>query len=101
MRHTEAGAAELGSARTPAVDARWLVAERKRSAQLPLFLSGPLARARTEAGPHRLGVVVLLECSNDQHDGLVVLSARDFADWFGPLSLSGDPPGDGAVLSGV
>lgn len=88
MRHTEAETAELGGRNTPAVDARWLVAERKRSAQLPLFLSGPLERARTEAGPRRLGVVVLSEFSDNQ-DGLVVLSARDFADWFGPLSLSG------------
>ena len=64
----------------------WLLVECKHRRTLPQWLKDALDQARGAAGPHRLGVAVLHE--RGRHDSLVVLSLKDFSDWF--CSGSGD-----------
>jgi hypothetical protein len=78
----------LGGVRTgptgrdgPDVDAGWLVVECKHRAALPAWLTEALGKVRSQAGPQRLGVVVLHQ--KGAHDSVVFLSLRDFAEWFG------------------
>lgn len=87
-QHERRTAAALGGQRlgatgaaNPDVLSDWLAVECKHRAKLPDWLTGALAKVRGQAGVERLGIVVLHEAG--ARDSLVVLSMKDFADWFG------------------
>lgn len=69
------------------VDGGWILAECKHREKLPQWLGQALARIRGEAGPSRLGVVVAHEKAG--RDSWVIMSLRDWQDWFG-----GGPTGE-------
>lgn len=70
----------------PDVLTQWLAVEVKHRAQLPAWLGQALAKIRAQAGPARLGIVVAH--AKGARDSWVILSLKDFCDWFG-----GDPAG--------
>lgn len=94
-RHTQAWkdherriAAALGGQRLGATGASnpdvltgWLAVECKHRAKLPDWLTGALGKVRVQAGQDRLGVVVLHQAG--ARDSVVMLSLKDFRDWFG------------------
>jgi len=69
------------------VDAGWLQVEVKERRRLPVWIVSALARARAHAGDNQLGIVVLHE--EGAHDDLVVLSLRDWLEWFGGAKGNG------------
>lgn len=86
-QHERRTARALGGLRTgptgkagPDVVTPWLAVECKHRAALPAWLTGALARIRSQAGGARLGVVVLHE--KGARDSIVCMSLRDFRDWF-------------------
>ena len=84
----------LGGTSTPAA---WLHAA-SCPAALPAGLQDLLPAVRAQAGPRRLGVVILSEYQG-AHDGIVCISAVDWRALF--WTLPGDPPGDGVETSDV
>ena len=93
--HERRTAATLGGQRLGATGASnpdvltpWLAVECKHRAKLPDWLTGSLSKIRAQAGQDRLGVVVLHQAGS--RDSLVVLSLKDFRDWFGSLGLDGE-----------
>lgn len=74
---------------TPDVVTDWLVVECKHRQVLPEWLKDALAQAKKHAGPSQLGVAVLHE--KGKHDSLVVMSFKDFVEWFGDID-NGDSP---------
>jgi hypothetical protein len=74
-----------GRARGDAPDVKhdWLSVEVKSKHTLPHWLRDALAQARASAGVSQLPIAVLHE-NGARHDGdLVVMSLKDFCDWFG------------------
>ena len=71
---------------TPDVVTPWLAVECKQRKQLPLWLTTALSKIRAQAGDGKLGIVVLHE--HGEHDSLVIMSLRDFADWFGDVDTT-------------
>jgi hypothetical protein len=61
----------------------YLVAECKHRQSLPAWLTGALAKVRSQAGPDQLGILVLHEAG--AHDSLVCVSLKDWLDWYGPV----------------
>jgi len=72
---------DLADVRTP-----WLCIECKHRQRLPAWLKGALGQAQRYAGPDQLPIVVLHE--HGRHDSMVVLSLRDFTQWFGTPGTS-------------
>ncbi len=60
-----------------------VVAECKHRQTLPQWITGALAKVRAQAGPERLGVVVLHE--RGAHDSIVCVALKDWLDWYGEL----------------
>ncbi len=88
--HERRTAAALGGRRLGATGAAnpdvltdWLAAECKHRAKLPQWMTAALAKIRQQAGNDRLGVVVLHQ--SGARDSVVMLSLRDFREWFGTL----------------
>lgn len=73
----------------PDVVSEWLCVEVKHRARLPQWLTGTVAKIRSQAGPDRLGIVVLHE--RGMRGGIVCMSLHDFKAWF---------DGTGAVSDG-
>lgn len=99
-RHERRTAAALGGRRlgptgaaNPDVDAGWIQAECKHRAHLPSWIGQALKKIRDQAGPNRLGVVVAHEQGG--RDSWVILSLRDFQDWFGSPARDEEAPRDG------
>jgi hypothetical protein len=68
---------------------RWLSIEAKERESLPAWLKAAVAQARANAPAGRLPLAILHELGA-RHDGdFVVLTLRDFQEWFGDV-----PPGD-------
>jgi hypothetical protein len=65
------------------VDAGWLQAQVKHRKTLPKWMVSALCAARAAAGDTRLGVVVLHEHGKASDGDVVVVSFRDWLDWFG------------------
>jgi len=96
--HERRTAAALGGQRlgatgesNPDVLTSWLAVECKHRAKLPEWETTALAKIRWQAGEDRLGVVVLHQAGS--RDSVVMLSLKDFRDWFGPV-----PADDGEAL---
>jgi hypothetical protein len=70
-------------AATPDVVSDWLAVEVKHRERLPVWLTGALARVRSQAGTERLPLLVLHE--KGARDSIVCLTLHDFKDWFGGL----------------
>ena len=66
---------------SPDVVTDWLAVEVKHRRALPAWLKAALAQAKANAPEGKLPVVILHE--HGRHDSLVLLSMRDFAEWFG------------------
>lgn len=88
--HEKRTAATLGGQRLGATGASnpdvltdWLAVECKHRAKLPDWMMDALSKIRLQAGQGRLGVVVLHQAG--ARDSVVMLSLRDFRDWFGRL----------------
>lgn len=86
--HERRTAAALGGVRlgatgaaNPDVVTDWLAVECKHRARLPAWLVSALAKVRGQARAEQLGIVVLHQ--SGARDALVVLSLKDFQDWFG------------------
>lgn len=92
-RHERRVAQALGGRRlgatgreNPDVDAGWLQIECKHRARLPGWIGQALAKVRGQAGPGRLGIVVAHELRG--RDSWVILSLKDFQEWFGGDALA-------------
>ena len=72
----------------PDVLAPGLAASCKHRQRLPAWLTDALATIRAQAGPDRLGVVVLHEAG--KHDSIVCLSLADFRERWGDLPMRGN-----------
>ena len=57
-----------------------LVFENKDMADLPQWLVAEVAKARSKAGPRRLGAVTLTSRSTE--DVYIICHLRDFRDWY-------------------
>jgi hypothetical protein len=85
-------ASRLGGRRTgpsgragPDVVADWLQVEVKTRRTLPAWLLRALQQARVGCPEYRLPIVILHQVG-ERHDGdLVVMTLRDFEDWFGAV----------------
>ncbi len=66
----------------------WLCVEVKQRKVLPDWLTKALAQARKYARPEQLPIAVLHEAG--AHDSLVVMSLKDFQEWFGSKEESGE-----------
>ena len=60
-----------------------LAVQVKHRAQLPKWIAEALTSIRQQAGTERLGIVVLHQ--SGERDSVVMLSLKDFRDWFGSL----------------
>lgn len=90
--HEKRTAATLGGQRlgatgasNPDVLTAWLAVECKHRAKLPDWMTGALSKVRLQAGGERLGVVVLHQSGS--RDSVVMLSLKDFRDWFGAFDI--------------
>lgn len=79
------GGQRLGAtgAANPDVLTSWLAVECKHRTKLPQWIMEALTKIRSQAGQDRLGVVVMHQAG--AHDSVVMLSLKDFQDWFGSL----------------
>ena len=66
---------------SPDVTASWVIAEVKDRKSLPKWIKQGLGKVRIYAGSSRLGILVLHETRS--HDRIVLMSLKDFRDWFG------------------
>ena len=66
---------------SPDVTTKWLKVEVKDRQGLPKWITSGLAKSRSHAAPGQLGILIMHEAGN--RDRLVVLSLKDFVDWFG------------------
>ena len=75
-----------GRARGDVPDVRhpWLAVEVKSRESIPKWLTGAMAQARAAASTTQLPIVVLHEVGQRHDADLVVLTLRDFREWFGP-----------------
>lgn len=77
----------------PDVEAGWVVAECKHHKRLAAWVTSPLSRIRGQAGGARLGITVHHE--EGAADSVVMLSLKDWRDWFGNLPVNWhDQPDD-------
>ena len=65
----------------PDVTSDWLVVEVKHRKSLPKWIADDLEKARTKAKGDQLGIVLLHQ--RYKHDDVIILSRKDFEDWFG------------------
>lgn len=81
------GGVRLGAtgAANPDVLTDWLAVECKHRSRLPAWLTSALSKVRGQAGPSRLGIVVLHQ--SGARDSVVLLSMQDFRDWFGSTGV--------------
>lgn len=89
-------AARLGGQRVgnrgtaaPDVVTDWLAIECKARRSLPAWLKRAVAQARAAAGEDRLPLVVLHETGTRHDCDLVILTLRDFEQWFGDVIPGG------------
>ncbi len=97
-------AARLGGVRTghtgrnsPDVVSDWLCVEVKCRKRLPDWLLDAVAQARANTWGDRLPLVVLHQTGTRHDQDLVVLTLRDFEDWWGRLEA---PEGEEVTQSG-
>ena len=83
-----------------AADGAHLVAEIKhgRRYRLARWLHDELSKARTKAGPGRIGVVVIHEPGQAYRDSVLVMRLQDYADWYGG-PMAGADDADLAILA--
>lgn len=95
------GGRRLGAtgAANPDVVAGWIVAECKHRARLPGWIGQALQKVRAQAGPSHLGIVVAHEQRG--RDSWVVMSLRDFRDWFGDPERSSEPAAEAGRSAAV
>jgi hypothetical protein len=81
------GGERLGAAgaANPDVLTSWLAVECKHRSKLPDWMTETLGKIRSQAGQDRLGVVVMHQAG--ARDSVVMLSLKDFRDWFGSLPV--------------
>lgn len=65
------------------VQTDWLSVEVKSRKQLPQWLRGAVAQAKRNAGVSQLAVAILHEVGRNHDGDLVVMTLRDFEEWFG------------------
>ena len=68
------------------VDAGWCAVEVKSRKSIPAWLKKAVHQARTGARPDQFPVVVVHETGSEYLDAVVVMSMRDFVDWYGSPS---------------
>lgn len=85
-------AALLGGERVPIAGRQgadiahsWLSIEAKHRQTLPRWLTEAIAQAQAAADDHQLPVVVLHEAGQRHDRDLVVMTLRDFREWFGDV----------------
>jgi hypothetical protein len=75
----------------PDVLTDWLAVECKHRANFPpIWVAEALSKIRAQAGPSRLGLVVLHREGARTDDAVVMLALKDFADWFGRIPTAGE-----------
>lgn len=74
----------------PDVDGGWIVAECKHRARVPAWLALALRRIRNQAGPSRLGVLVVHPAGAGDAETWVVCALCDWKDWFGAVGQGTD-----------
>lgn len=77
--------------KSPDVLAGAYVVEVKSRDRLPEWIKDGLATAQGHAGDHQLGVLILHE--KGARDDLVVVSLKDFKEWFGKGGSCGNKAG--------
>jgi len=68
---------------TPDVVNDWLSIEVKSRQRLPLWLKNAMAQAKRNAIEGTLAIVVLHEKRQRYDDDIVMMTLKDFNDWFG------------------
>ena len=81
------GGERVGHLGAEDVSAGIIAAESKHRKQLPQWLKDAVTQARANAGPDRLGVVVLHEHGKHTTSDIVCLSLTDFLEWFSTLTI--------------
>lgn len=74
----------------PDVVSGWLAIQVKHRKVLPQWMGDALRTIRAQANPGQLGIVITHESGS--RDSWVIMSHRDFLDWFG--SGGGDEPSE-------
>lgn len=67
---------------TPDVISPWLVIEVKHRRVLPSWLASAVEQARQNAADTKLGIAVLHQAGERGDGDLVVMTMRDFREWF-------------------
>ena len=86
---------------TPDAEGEHLVAEVKHGKRYRLaqWLHAELDKARSKAGPGRLGVVVIHEPGQAYGDCVVCMRLQDYADWYAGDVLAGASDDELAILA--
>ena len=72
------------------IDAGWLSIEVKHRKKISLFLKGAMAQAIRNAGVSQLPIVVLHESGKRHDNDLVIMTLKNFRDWFVGSEEDGD-----------